>query len=210
MPILSALLFSISANIDNLTVGTAYGIKKVRITFFSNALIAVVSCIGTFLSMTFGKIICCFIPQVVSNILGSLILILLGIWFILSPIIKKSTSDKAVPAKKNDDQYSIVNYEELFNNPEKIDADNSGNIDVKESLTLALALTINNFGLGIGASITGLNMPLTLIFTFSFSIIFIIIGQFIGKFCISDFCSKYANFISGIIIIALGVYNMIF
>lgn len=203
----SALLFSLCANIDNLTVGTAYGIKKVRIPFFSNVLIAVISCAGTFFSMSFGKLISHFIPQLISNIIGSLILILLGLWCLISPLfnINKNSNIK----ENNSDQYSIVNYEEIFKNPDKVDSDNSGNIDMKESVTLALALTINNLGLGIGASITGLNIFFSLIFTFILSILLISSGQFLGRNCLSNFFGKYTNFISGIIIIALGIYNIL-
>lgn len=208
---LSALLFSVCANIDNLTVGTAYGIKKVKITFFSNLVIAAVSCIGTFFSMSFGKLICYFVPQIISNILGSLILILLGVWCIISPLFNRNKPSNINTKNDNiNDQHSIVNYEEIFKNPERVDSDNSGNIDVKESFTLALALTINNLALGIGISITGLNIPLCIVLTFTVSILFIFVGQFLGKNCLSNFLGRYANLVSGIIIIALGIYNIVF
>ncbi|ORX22526.1 sporulation membrane protein YtaF, partial [Thermoanaerobacterium sp. PSU-2] len=57
MHVISSLLFSISANIDNFTVAIAYGIKKIRIGILSNLLIALVSGIGTFLSMFIGLFI---------------------------------------------------------------------------------------------------------------------------------------------------------
>lgn len=55
---------------------------------------------------------------------------------------------------------------DILNNPESADTDTSGNIDLKESSSLAIALALNNMGLGIGASITGLNVVFTSILTF--------------------------------------------
>lgn len=203
MHIFSAFLFALSANIDNLTVGTAYGIKKVKISIISNLLIAAISCLGTFLSMFSGKFIYSFIPIFASNILGSLILILLGVWCILSSKLKKDNIEV------EDELHNIINYDRMFVNPERVDSDNSGNIDVKESLTLAFALTINNLALGIGASITGLNIPISLVLVFIFSILFIIIGNIIGKSYFSSALGKHSSLISGIIIIVLGLYNIL-
>ncbi len=200
MLIITALIFALCANIDNFTVGTAYGIKNVKISLESNLLIAIISCIGTFISMYFGKIISSFTPGYFSNILGSSILIILGLWFIMKE------QDFFNKKKHND----IVNYDNLFINPDRVDADKSGNIDLKESLTLALALTINNFGLGIGASITGLSITYTLIFVFIFSILFIALGDILGKKFLSYNLGKYSNLISSIVIIALGIFNLFY
>lgn len=46
--ILSALLFSLSSNLDNLVIGIAYGIKKIRIDTTANLIVALVTSTGTF------------------------------------------------------------------------------------------------------------------------------------------------------------------
>lgn len=205
MHILSSLLFSISANIDNFAVGIAYGIKKIKINILSNFLIAIISALGTFLSMSLGKAIIHFISAKTANILGSAILILLGLWFILEFFIKSYFQKKK---KKNKLDNMIGEYKNILDNPELVDSDNSSCIDVKESILLAFALTINNLGVGIGASITGLNIFLTTIFTFIFSLLFIILGYLIGTSYLSKLFGKYASLISGAIIIFLGCYEL--
>lgn len=122
---------------------------------------------------------------------GGIILILIGAWTIVKPLFKSTCSD------------------DVLENPEKADIDNSLNIDVKESVTLAFALTINNVGLGIGASITGLNIVITSSLTFVFSMLMIIIGYILDLHYLSKAFSKRAIIISGLIIIALGVYEMV-
>lgn len=210
MHILSILLFVISASLDNLVVGIAYGVKKLRISLISNLLIAFISCAGTFLSMLIGKLIGYFISPIYANIIGSSILIILGLWFIISSLkkrgIKKEESAIETPKEK---QVKIEYYNcgELLQSPEKADIDNSGNIDLKEAVALGFALALNNMGLGIGASISGLSLTLTSLLTFIFSFLTIPIGYYIGKKFLSRILESNADIISGIIIILLALYQ---
>ena len=55
--ILSSVIISVSSNIDEFAVAVAYGIKKVRISSSANLLIAIISSLGTFLSMSIGEMI---------------------------------------------------------------------------------------------------------------------------------------------------------
>lgn len=187
--ILSSFLFAISANVDNFAVGLSYGIKKIKIGYLSNFLIALISSIGTIIAMIVGKAIFTFLPEVISNYVGSAILILIGLWTISKSLLKNKYIDN------------------ILENPERADIDKSSTIDVRESIVLALALTINNIGLSIGASITGLNILITSLLTFVFSIFMIVIGYLLGERYLSRVFSKKATVISGIIIVILGIYE---
>lgn len=210
MHILSILLFVISASLDNLVVGIAYGIKKLKISLLSNLLIAFISCAGTFLSMSVGKFIGYFISPDIANIMGSIILIVLGLWFIVNSLkkrrIKKEDFVMENPQKKQV-KIDYYNCGELLESPEKADIDNSGNIDLKEAFALGLALALNNMGLGIGASISGLSLTLTSLITFVFSFLTIPVGYYIGKRFLSEVLESNADMISGIIIILLALYQ---
>jgi putative sporulation protein YtaF len=210
MHILSILLFVISASLDNLVVGIAYGIKRLKISLLSNLLIAFISCAGTFLSMLVGKLIGHFISPLNANIIGSVILIILGLWFIISSLKKsKIKKEDFIIENPQEKQIKIEYYKcgELLESPEKADIDNSGNIDLKESLALGLALALNNMGLGIGASISGLSLTLTSLLTFIFSFVTIPIGYYVGKKFLSKILENKADMISGIIIIMLAIYQ---
>lgn len=190
MNILSSFLFAISANTDNFVVGLSYGTKKVKIGLVSNLIISLISVAGTMLSMSFSKIIINFIPENISNFIGSAILILIGVFTIVKPLLDGNNSGG------------------IFENPEKADKDNSSNIDAKESVALAFALTINNVGLGIGAGVTGLSIVTTSILTLVFSLSMIMVGYYLGSNYLSKVFSKKATIISGLIIIALGIFEM--
>ena len=91
---------------------------------------------------------------------------------------------------------------------EEGDKDGSGNIDMREAVTLAFALTVNNIGLGIAGSITGLSVFWTSVFTLLVSYMFISAGQRFGRGCLSRLFGKYATVVSGLIIFSMGIYEM--
>ena len=92
--ILSALLFSLSSNLDNVVVGTAYGIKKIKIGIIANLIIAIVTSTGTFLSMSLGVYISKFLPHSIANGLGAGVIIILGVYFVTQSIIKLVNNTK--------------------------------------------------------------------------------------------------------------------
>lgn len=51
---ISIILIGIAANLDNLGIGLAYGVKRVKIPVLSNAVIAIMSMIVTFVAVTAG------------------------------------------------------------------------------------------------------------------------------------------------------------
>ncbi|NRV14874.1 putative Mn2+ efflux pump MntP [Clostridium beijerinckii] len=92
--ILSALLFSLSSNLDNLVIGIAYGIKKIRIGTAANLIVALVTSTGTFLSMLLGIYVSKFLPSFLSNSLGAGIIIILGLYFVIQSIFKLINNKK--------------------------------------------------------------------------------------------------------------------
>ncbi|EOU1911287.1 sporulation membrane protein YtaF [Clostridium perfringens] len=196
---LSILLFVIAASLDILVVSLAYGLKDIKINFSSTLVIASISALGTFISMILGKFLVDLIPVKLGDIIGGLVLLLLGFYSIYSYF-----KEKKILTSHNSDNNSSPTF--ILENPEVADKDKSGNIDFKESLALSLALALNNFGLGIGASISGLNIAFTTISTFIISLIFISLGFYLSKTIKSKNISKNSNLIAGIIIIILSLF----
>ena len=163
----------------------------------NNFIISFISGIGTFIAMLFGKALLQFIPIKCSNIIGSGILILLGLSLLIN-LLRKDNSYKS----------EFHRYENTLRNPEIIDTNNSKTVDFKEAIILGVVLCLNNIGLGIGASITGLNVFITSICSLIFSMVFIPIGYYIGEKVLSDKLSRYSEIISIVIIIILGIYEL--
>lgn len=117
MHILSILLFASSSNLDNLTVGIGYGMEKIKVNPLSNFIISLISEVGTFISMYLGTIILKFLNKEITNLIGSGILIVIGLFFCYQFFKNKDV--------KNDDN--------LIKNPKKADKNNSKRIRAKRS-----------------------------------------------------------------------------
>ncbi|MEG2786653.1 MAG: manganese efflux pump [Romboutsia sp.] len=189
MHFLSIILFSISSNLDNLTVSIGYGMENIKIKPLSNFIISFISAFGTFISMSVGTLVLKFLNEKIANDIGSIILIFIGLYFCLQFFKNNKSKNLDVDSKSRD-------------------KDNSKAIEPKEAISLAFALTINNFGVGFGASVAGINVLFTTLATFFISTLFLQIGDKLGSGFFSKVFGKYSDFISGVLIVFIGIYEM--
>jgi putative sporulation protein YtaF len=195
----SIALISISSNTDSFAVAIAYGIKKMRITIGANLLIAIISSLGTFISMSVGEIINGYLPQSIANTLGSGVLISIGIFGMWQTIHQERKHQKL--AKYNRQNLNI----DLP--PQRIGYRSASSIDFKQSIPLAFSLTINNIGGGIGAGMSGLNTALTTGVTFGLAILAIFSGSILGEKFARRMTESWAGFLSSSLIVAIGIYE---
>lgn len=211
MHIIASILLAFSASLDSLIIGIAYGIKKIQIKLSINIIIALIVTLGTFFSMVLGSILNKFIPIYICNYIGVIFLIIIGLFmtFDFFKTQRASKKNKINTQMENKDIIESLHYDDILTNNKTADIDGSGNIEVKEAISLALALSLNNFALGLGASMSGISIPLTTIFTFIFSILILILGFKIGNSFLSEILGKYSGLISAIIIIAMGIFQLL-
>lgn len=192
LELISAIIFSISANLDNIIIGISYGTKKIHISNERNILIALITTFVTFIAMYFGKYITLIMPASLANILGSSVLILIGLYTLFQSVLSYYITNK----KKR-----TLN---ITNSPPIV----SKRISYKELFLIALTLSGNNLATGIAASIINLNIFITVISTFIFGYLFMYIGNKIGNGFISNIATKYATIISGILLVLLGIIEL--
>jgi putative sporulation protein YtaF len=204
MHILSILFFCIASSSDSFVIGLSYGSKAIRINFWSNFFVACISCVGTFVAMALGKSIYTIMPQHYTRILGSLLLILYGFYILNSSLKIKKNKDKRICESDG-----AKHYHDYIEHPELLDKDNSKEIEPQEAMALGLVLSINNIGIGVGASISGLNIYTTSLLSLLFSMIFIKLGFGIGNKISSSRLAKYSEYMSAVLIIVLGIYELI-
>ena len=205
MNLLATILFVLSASFDVFVVAMSYGFKNIKIKPFINFVISFISSLGTFISMEIGLALTNIIPLSVVNILGSIIMLLLGLYCLLDyrKVLKKSTNHK----DRNLNPSSPI---AILEKPEIADTNKSGTIEFKESILLSIALALNNVGLGIGASIAGLHIILTTIVTLIITIILIPLGFLCSKKLLNTWIGKSGSLISGILLIILAVITCLF
>ncbi|MBC7515262.1 MAG: hypothetical protein H7237_02310 [Alkalinema sp. FL-bin-369] len=217
----SIALISISSNADSFAVAIAYGIKKVRITICANLLIAVVSSLGTFLSISIGQMIGGYLSQSTANILGSGVLISIGI-FGMWQTIRQEHKRHRIEKYAQQQHLSMPNYFYQTRSAD-LQADRSdtnyidrpttdiksivGYMKVRDSIPLAFSLTINNIGGGIGAGISGLDATLTTGSTFVLAVLALLGGSALGEKFSKRMTDFWAGFSSSGLIILIGIYE---
>lgn len=236
MHLISVLLIAVAANVDNLAVAIAYGIKRLRIRLLTNLFIALVSGISTYLSISVGEDIAGYLSVQLANLLGSLVLLGLGIWGVwtsikqerkrtrkraklqqtnrilvaagLYPIASEQTASHAnLSAEGAQEFLQEFSYETFLENPEKADHDQSGYIDVRESIALAFGLALNNLGAGIGGGISGLSGVTTTAAVVILSLMSISGGYILGVRFSTRMPGVWAGILSGGLLAITGVYE---
>ena len=127
MIFLSPFLLSISSNLNTLRVSLSYGIKKIHLTKSMTLLLAIITSMGTFISMYFGKLILHLFQRSLGNIFGAILLSFIGVYFIVE-YIRLETKHAGY-----DTSYYFeppIKYKSILENPNIVDSDKSNHIDV--------------------------------------------------------------------------------
>lgn len=117
------LAFAVSSSVDNLGVGITYGIRKIRIGVAANLLIGLICFLMSIAGISFGVWLSKILPGLFPVIIGSFILIIIGIRIILLAVPRK----KALHESHKEGNPSS-GMKGILRNPEAADVDNSGEI----------------------------------------------------------------------------------
>ncbi|WAM31878.1 manganese efflux pump [Caldicellulosiruptor naganoensis] len=204
--VLSAI---VAINLDALFFGIAFGTKGIKILFKSKVVMFSVSLFTMMLSFLIGKHFGVLISSEFSKYLGPMLMILIGILLIFRTLSEKN---------RQDSPRTLVNFSlkslgltiKIIKEPCVSGIDQSGFIEPIEALFVSLALSFD----GLSASFSlGLSNLVNI-----YEILLIPIVQFIAistgnTLAHSLKCIKrllFANYIPGIVLIYLGVYNLLF
>lgn len=192
--IITAIVLSLSTNLDNLAVGMTCGVRQFTICLPANLLIAFLSGTSTFASMLVGDWLDNFLPGDGAQWLGSSILVAIGLLSLAEASQKKDESapwgDRAIASP-----CSLYPTKKIMS--------------LKRAGMLGLALTISNWGAGIGAGIARLDLGLTSGCSFLSSLLTIGGGALLGKWAIRYFRSDRLAWVAGLLLIGLGLYESI-
>jgi putative sporulation protein YtaF len=192
--LLAILLIGIASNLDNAGVGLAYGVRKIRIPFWANFIIALISFLATAISGFFGNYVSKFLPSSIANILGMGVLVIVGVWVLYQPFRKHSNSDGTML--------------KILQNPEEADWDRSKSIGFWESVVLGIALAMNALAGGFDAGVTGLSILITAMSVGIFSLLLLGIAAHIGEKYIINKLGDYATVVAGVLLILIGIHQL--
>ncbi len=191
----ASLLFGISASLDALLVGIGYGIRGTRIKLWQNLVISLITLLGTCLSVGLGHRLVRLLPGVIGDYAGSLILILLGLYYIVKWTISFLRCDSGETASENPG-HEMVSASVSIAFP---------CLKLTEVLVLSLTLSLNNLSAGLSASLAGLTLLSAAVSTLACSVLFLFAGNRLGRNPVLQLAGKGAEPISGGLLIGLGV-----
>ena len=184
--IIEYILLALSASIDALSLGITYGIKKTKMSKTANCIIfMIVLCCST-AAILVGHFLSLLFSPTFSVLIGSSLLIMLGLYNIYKGI--KSTN--------------------TFKN---FDIDNSNYIDNKEAIALALAVAVDASCVSMGAGIIGYISFILPVFMAIFHTFFVNCGNFVAKSVVEklNVPSNILSIFSGILLLLIGIFRII-
>ena len=150
------LLLSIGTNLDNLGAGLAYGAGGLRLPAAANLVIAAIAALATALAMLFGNAATHVLNAHLANVLGGLLLVLVGLWIGAKSLLDSTSPQGVQPVELGTFRVPLLGVVvRIFREPARADANQSGSIDLIESLPLGLALAANNVAGGLGGGLAG-------------------------------------------------------
>ena len=222
MNLLPPLLFGISASLDALLVGISYGMRGIYIKFWQNLVISLITLAGTCFSIILGNRLVHVLPDFLWSILGSLVLIAFGLYYMGKYVSLKLQRTHALLC--SDDTLCLGNSlctkdslrsDDVLHSDDVLRSTDFLHSDATSpSLTaiciLGCGLSANNVGIGLSASVTGLTVWSALPVTLFFSMAFLFLGNRLGKSPLLQLVGDYADLLSGLLLVGLGVLELFF
>ena len=214
---ISCFILALSVSIDSLSIGITYGLKDTKISYIGKVTLFVTSFIISIISIWFGDNIKNIFPDIITKMIGTFILIFMGLFIIYQSVCKNNLKNNEIKSNSEEKIYSFfIKFLgitiKIIKNPISSDFDNSKKIDGKEALFLGLALSLDAFCVGIGSGIIGINSFIFPFLTSLFQLIFLNTGILFGKKInsLSKLPDNIWSIISGTLLILIGIIKFLF
>jgi putative sporulation protein YtaF len=215
------VLFAFAVSLDGFGAGVAYGMRRIKIPWFSLVIICLASSLAISLSMFFGYLTGSLFAPVWANRIASLILVIMGCWIILQAWKSRAIRRALAEGKDSSASYTEDNKEaekiiivsikslgiviQILREPERADLDDSGTINAKEAAILGFALAMDALGAGFGAAMTGFTPFLTPVVVGICKFFLVSSGLYLGAHKINGRLGEKAAFLPGVVLILLGI-----
>ncbi len=198
MQLLPSLLFGVSASLDALLVGTGFGLRGVHIRLWQNLFISLTALAGTCLSVSLGGLLTPLLPPMLGSCAGSLILMLLGIYYITKGVL-------AVLQNRTPECPSEKTISQLISTEQAPPC-----LTISQVLLLSVSLSANNLGIGLSASMAGLTLLSAATATGVCSVLFLSLGNCLGRSRFPRLIGDLADPVSGLLLIVLSLIQLFF
>lgn len=210
MNLLIALMFAIALSLDGLAAGMAYGMRQIRVPWFSLLIISLASATTITLALLGGKGLALILPARWAERLGGLLLIGVGLWILAQQLQsgqkqEKSGEETTLFKLRLPGLGLII---QILREPQQADLDRSGAISPIEALWLGVALALDAFAAGIGLGLTDNNLWQIPLLVGISKFLLVGGGLKLGRLCGRMAPSRWAAYLPGMILVILGINKL--
>ncbi len=195
------ILIGLVASLDNLGVGLSLGLRRIKIPFTSNLMIGLLSGMVSALFVTFGNVLSGIVRY--ANTIGAVVLVFSGFIFIFPDFISYSMDFCRNNFTKTRPE---TRHNSFTLNPQPPES----SLSFSQSVMLGVVLALNCISTGLGAGLTGLG-PLQIAFWATvLSMVAIELGAILARRTTGNVFSRWAQPLSGLILVMIGIYDLLF
>lgn len=174
--ITAILIFSMACNLDTVLLSMGYAARGLRVSCRGCLILAAVTTAVTWFSLELGRLAAGFFIPGFSGMMGGLVLLAIGAWFLLDWLRRPAAQEETPPAHPGSWAW----------------------------VSLAAALAVNNAGAGVAAGVSGLNPVWSAVCNFVVTLLFIPLGGWLGRGAPGRLLGRYAIPLSGLLLVLLG------
>jgi putative Mn2+ efflux pump MntP len=177
----SELVLGVVANIDNLLVGSAFGLQGQTVSHVSNLIIALCNCSATLVSMLAGQSLLHWLSPWVGDLIAAVVFIALG-------CVSFNADDS--PSSSSSEQFS-------------------SSMSVSEAFGVGLSLSFSNLAGGVAAGLAGFSIASQLATMFLCSWLGISLGVTLGKRVGQHLTARTSARLAGIAFVSFGLLRIV-
>ncbi len=205
------ILLAVAVSIDGFVAGVAYGLKNIRMPFASLVVVGIVTSILTGVAMFCAYVLGQFIDTDIAIIIGSVLLILLGVWSLFQQYLTRN-----VPSYELDGEVTVRKLTfsigrliiSIVAKPETADFDRLGYISSLEAIFLGLAVGLDAMVGTFAAALMGVLPLYTPAAVGIIHMVCIAGGCYASTRFIPDKLKKRFPYLPGVLLIFLGLIRM--
>ncbi len=180
---LAVLIFAAACNLDTVILAMGYGVRGVRLTPVQRLCIGGITTLVTWLSLALGDAAAAVLPADLAELLGGLVLIGIGMWFVLDWLRRPEGAADGEETRRVSTLWGCI--------------------------SLAAALAVNNAGIGVAAGVSGVSPGWAALGNFIVTMAALELGRRLGDRLAGRLLGRCALPLSGVLLIALGAWEVL-
>lgn len=179
--VLAVLLFAAACNLDTLILAMGYAARGIFLSRTHTLVLGGVTTLVTWLSLLLGDAAALVLPEGLASMLGGLVLVGIGFWFVLDWLRRPEGSGAPGGAERSGTLWGCI--------------------------SLAAALAVNNAGVGVAAGVSGVSPGWAALGNLAMTLAALTLGRRLGDRLAGRVLGKYALPLSGALLLILGCWE---